>query len=164
MTQNLSTLVKSYSLTGTFKNGDAITATATGYVSDHLPGTIRTPTLFIDGTPGTGDTLTVTIDTMLSEDPSTPAGDVAKQMSFGPPSIVTGDIPSIVVEITNGSTSTATFSVSAGVLRNGVLVGVGSGFVNDLSPGQTKTATLYVTGDIAATDQLILSIESVIIQ
>ena len=164
MTQNLSNLVKSYSLTGTFKNGDTITATATGYVSDHLPGTIRTPTLFIDGTPGAGDTLTVTIDAMLSEDPSTPEGDVAKAMSFGPPSIVTGDIPSIDVEVTNGSPSTATFSVSAGVLRDGVLVGVGSGFVNDLSPDQTKTATLYVTGDVAATDQLILSIDSVIIQ
>lgn len=164
MTQNVSDLVKSYSLKGTFKNGDTITATATGYVSDHLPGTIRTPTLFIDGTPGAGDTLTVTIDAMLSEDPSTPEGDVAAAMSFGPPSIVTGDIPSIDVEVTNGSTSTATFSISAGVLRDGALVGVGSGFVNDLSPDQTKTATLYVTGDIGATDQLILSIESVIIQ
>ena len=164
MTQNLSNLVKSYSLTGTFKNGNTITATASGYVTDHLPGTIRLPTLYITGTPGATDTLTVTIDAMLSEDPSTPEGDIAKAITFGPPSIITDVIPSVAVEVTNGSDQTVTLAVSAGVFRDGVLVGMGTGYLTDLGPSQTKTATLYVTGDIAADDQLLLTVESVIIQ
>ncbi len=164
LTQNVSDLVKSYSLKGTFKNGDTITATAVGFVSDHLPGTIRTPALYIDGTPGASDTLTVAIDSMLTEDPSTPGGDVAQQVTFGPPTINAGDFPSIDVEVTNGSQSTVSLSVSAGVMRDGVLVGVGSGFVSDMSAGQTKTASLYVTGDLADTDQLILTVENVLIQ
>ena len=101
--QNVDTTVKSYSLKATFKDGDTITATATGYVSDHLPGTIRTPTLFINGTPGPNDTVTVQIDTMLDEEESTQAGDIAKQVTFGPPTITTGDFPTVDVEVTNGS-------------------------------------------------------------
>jgi hypothetical protein len=163
MTQNVSDQVKSYSLKGTFKNGNTITATATGFVSDHLPGTIRTPTLYIDSTPGSQDTLTVAIDTMLSEDPSTPTGDVAQAVTFGPPTITTGDIATVDVEVTNGSQSNVSLVVDAGVLRDGVLVGVGSGTVSDMSVGQTKTATIYITGDIAVDDQLILTVDTVLI-
>ncbi len=160
LVQNIDVTVKFYTLKATFKDGDTITATATGIVSDHLPGTIRTPALFIDGTPGTSDTVTVQIDTMFSEDPSTESGDIAKQVTFGPPTINAGDFPTIDVEVTNGSDSSVSLTVAAGVMRDGVLVGVGTGVVNDMAPGQAKTASLYVTGSLAETDQLILTIDT----
>jgi hypothetical protein len=165
LVQNVSDLVKSYSLKGTFKDGDTITATASGYVSNHLPGSIRTPTLYIDGEPGASDVLTVAIDSMLIEEPSTPEGDVALQVSFGKPKINPGDFATVDVEVTNGSDATISgLSLAAGVMREGQLVGVASGVLSDMAPGQTKTATLYVTGDIAETDELLLTVETVLLE
>ena len=162
LVQNVDTLVKTYTLQATFKDGDTITATATGIVNDHLQGTIRTPALFVDGTPSATDTITVQIDTMFTEDPSTEGGDLAKQITFGPPTISIGDFPTIAVEVTNGSNSTVSVTVAAGVLRDGVLVGNGSGVVTDMAPGQTKTAILYVTGSIEETDQVLLSVDTAV--
>ena len=164
LVQNVSDLVKSYSLLGTFKNGDTITGTATGYVSDHLPGTVRTPTLFVDGSPGASDVLTVAIDTMLLEEPSSDGGDVAMLVTFGPPTFdLESFIPAIVVEVTNRSDQTASITVNAGILRDGVLVGIASGYLSDMAPGQVKTAQMYITGDAAETDQLLFSVDNVLI-
>ena len=162
LVQNVDTVVKTYTLKATFKSGDTITATADGFVNDDLPGTIRTPALYIDGTPGPGDTITVQVDTMIDEEPSTDTGDIAKQVTFGPPTITTGDFPTVDVEVTNGSQTAASLTIDVGVLRDGKLVGVGTGLVSDVVAGGTKTATLYVTGSVEETDQLLLTVSSVI--
>lgn len=162
LVQNIDSVVKSYSLKATFKDGDTITATATGIVNDHLQGTIRTPTLFVAGTPGPTDTITVQVDTMFSEDPTTEGGELAKQVTFGPPTITVGDFPTIDVEVTNGSESTISVTVAAGIMRDGQLVGIGSAVVTDMAPGQTKTATMFVTGSIEETDELLLTVETAV--
>ena len=162
--QNNTNLVKSYSVKATYKNGDTITATATGFVSDHLPGTIRTATLYFSGeSPAADDVVSVQIDTMLTEDASTPNGDIAKQVTFGPPTINIDEFfSSIDVEVTNGSDVAASIGVTAAILRDGVLVGTGTGFASDAAAGQTKTVSLFVTGELEETDDLLLSVDTVV--
>jgi hypothetical protein len=53
-------------------------------------------------------------------------------------------------------------TVEAGVVRDGVLVGVGSGLLTDMEAGETQTATMYVTGSIEETDLLLFSVDSVV--
>src|SRR4051812_27337424 len=162
--QNNTDLVKSYSVKATYLNGDTITVSASGFVSDHLPGSIRVATLFFSGAaPGADDVGSVQIDTMLTEDASTPNGDIAKQVTFGPPTINVDEFfSSIDVQVTNGSDVAASIGVSAAILRDGVLVGTGTGFANDMAAGQTKTASLFVTGDLEETDDLLLSVDTVV--
>jgi hypothetical protein len=163
LTQNVGELVKDYSLKATFKNGDTITATADGYISQHAPGTIRVATLYIDGEPGPTDTVTVAIDSLYDDDPSTEDTEIASRITFGPPTITTGDFPTVDIEVTNGSDSDLEIlSIVAGVFRDGQLVGTASGTLSDMAAGQTKTATLYITGDIAETDQLLLTVDSLL--
>jgi hypothetical protein len=50
----------------------------------------------------------------------------------------------------------------AGVVRDGVLVGVGSGLLSDMEGGETQTATMYVTGSIEETDLLLFCVDSVL--
>jgi hypothetical protein len=161
--QNNTDLVKSYSVKATYLNGDTITVSATGFVSDHLPGSIRVATLFFSGDPPqTGDVGSVQIDTMLTEDESTPNGDIAQQVTFGPPTFNIDEFfSSIDVQVTNGSDVATSIGVTAAILRDGELVGTGSGFANDMAAGQTKTASLFVTGDLEEDDDVILSVDTV---
>jgi hypothetical protein len=163
LVQNSTNLVKTYSLKATFKSGETTTATATGFVSEQGPGTTRIPAMLIDGTPGASDTLTVAVDEMLFEDPSSTSNDIAKLVTFGSPTIVLDDIlPKVHVDVTNGSSTGASISVTAGVIRGGKLVGVATGYANDLAAGDTQTAELIVYGDIQATDQLLVTVDSVV--
>jgi hypothetical protein len=164
LTQNIGDVVKDYSIKATFKDGDTITATADGYISNHAPGTIRVAYLFLTGDFNPTDTVTVALDSLYDGDPSTPETEAAAQVTFGPPAISTGDFPSIDVEVTNGSDQTLdSVSVVAAIVRDGVIVGTASGSVSDMAPGQVKTASLYVTGELADTDQLLLTVDSVYI-
>jgi hypothetical protein len=162
LVENVDTTVKSYTVKATYKNGTKITATGTGLVSDHFGGSIRTASLYLDAAPGPTDTVTVAVDAMFDEQPSTENADIAQQVTFGPPTIMTGDFPTIDVEVTNGSDTPVSMTVEAGVVRDGVLVGVGSGLLTDMEAGETQTATMYVTGSIEETDLLLFSVDSVV--
>jgi hypothetical protein len=164
LAQNTSDLVKTYTVKATYKSGETITATATGVVNDHLAGQTRTVTLLLDTAPGPDDVVTVDVDTMISEDETTPNAEIAKLVVFGPPSFNDGSLPTIAVEVTNNSDALISLLVSAGVLRDEILVGIGSGAVNDLAPGDTKTATLLMDGEGTAEDEVILSVDSVLTQ
>ena len=167
MTQNVSDLVKSYSLKGTFKNGNTITATATGFVSDHLPGTIRTPTLYIDGTPGSqrhthGQPSTRCWARTRAPRPVTSPGRYVRAADDQRPVDI---VPTVDVEVTNGSQPTCRWSVTPGVLRDGVLVGVGRAQSADMSvaPGQTKTGDDLYHRRHRRGHQLILTVDTVLI-
>jgi len=162
LVQNVDPLVKSYTIKATWKNGNKITATGDGLVSDHFQGSIRTATLSLDATPGPNDTVTVAVDTMFDQQPSTDNADIAQQVTFGPPTVQAGDFPTIDVEVTNGSDTSVSATVVAGVVRDGVLVGVANGLLTDFQGGETQTAKLYVTGSIEETDQLLFSVDSVL--
>src|SRR5829696_5871902 len=101
---------------------------------------------------------------MISEDETTPNAEIAKLIVFGPPTFNDGLLPTMQVQVTNNSDSLVSLSVSAGVIRDGTLVGMGTGFVNDLAAGDTKTATLLMDGDGTADDQVLMSVETVLTQ
>ena len=106
---NLTPTVNSYSLKAEFTNGGKTTAHGgAAIVNDHRPGDLRPVQLLIDsGTPSATDTLTVTLDEMISQDPSTDTADVASQVTFGTPTVTEGaTAPQIAVDVTNGSTTT----------------------------------------------------------
>jgi hypothetical protein len=159
--ENTSDLVKSYTVKATYKSGDTITATATGFVNDHLPGTKRAVTLLLDGTPGGSDSVRVDVDTMVLEQATTAGAAIARQLTFGAMRFSSGVLPTIDVEVTNNASQTILLTVSAAITRNNDLVGIASGAVSDLAPGQTKTATLLIRGQGQMGDGLILAADAV---
>jgi hypothetical protein len=160
---NLTSTVNSYSLKAEFTNGSKTTATGAAIVNDHRPGDLRPVQLLIDsGTPSATDTLTVTLDEMISQVPSSETANVASQVTFGTPTVTEGaTAPQIAVDVTNGSTTHASFAIIAGVMRDGVLVGIGTGTV-DLEAGQTGSALLDVSGEAASTDFIVFDVDSVV--
>ena len=159
--QNSSATVDSYTVAATFKNGKKTTATAAGFVNDQRPGEIRPIQLqILDGTPGASDTIALTIDTMNSQDPSTDNATIAAQVTYGDPTVISGDVPEIDVVVTNGSKTAASFTIIAGVVRDGVMAGVGSWDV-DLSGGKSDTAAILITGEASETDQITFAVDTV---
>lgn len=163
-TTNTTQQVKSFTVKATYKNGDTILTTASGAVNDLRPGQSRAVTLIArDKVPDKYETVRVDVDTMIREAASTPGADAAAKLSFGPPNIKTqGSLSTVDVEVKNGDSAPHSFTVQAAYLKAGELSGVATGAVNDLAPGQTKTATLLVQGTAAGADKTELAIETVI--
>lgn len=144
---NNSEQVKSFLAKATFKQGDQIVATATGAVNDLLPGQIRSVSMLAQGPIPTYDSARLEVNTWTADRESTLGGNAAKQLKFGKPLVRSSGSNSVVdIEVTNTDSVPHSALVSADFYGGDDLVGVGSGAVNDLAPGQTKTATLLVTG------------------
>lgn len=161
LARNTSDTVDSYTVAATFKNGKKTTATAAGFVNDHRPGEVRPIQLqILDGTPGASDTISLTFDTMSSQDPTTDNATVAAQVTYGSPTITGGDYPEVDVDVTNGSSTAATLTIIAAVVRDGAFVGLGYSDV-DLAGGKTDTASILITGEATDTDQIMLAVDTV---
>ena len=100
----------------------------------------------IDGDPKGADPPTAAVDTMVGESETTPAADAAMKITFGKPVISSGSLPTIKVEVTNGDVAVHSFTVNAGIFRSTKLIGMGTGAVNDLGAGKTKTVTMLISG------------------
>jgi hypothetical protein len=154
-TTNASELVKSFTVTATFKNGDTIAGTASGAVNDLPPGQRRAVTLLSQALPATFDSARVEVTTMVQEARSTPGATAAAKLTFGKPTIkALGNTSSIDVEVTNTDTAQHSAVLGAGFYEGDQLVGVGSGALNDIAGGQTKTATLLVQGKASGDPEL----------
>jgi hypothetical protein len=161
LAQNSSATVDSYTTAATFKNGKKTTGTAAGFVNDQSAGEIRPIQLMLlAGTPSATDTIALSVDTISSQDPSTDNADIAAKMTYGTPTITSGDSPEIDVAVTNGSTTGATFTIIAAAVRDGQIVGIGTSDV-DLSGGKTDTASILLTGQAVDTDQIMLAVDTV---
>jgi len=144
---NSTDLVKSFTVKATYKNDDQILATASGAVNNLLPGQTRAASMLTtDTVPDTFDSVRVDVDTMIQEEATTPDAEAAKKIAFGPPAITGGDFPMVNVEVTNTDNAAHTITVQAMFTQGGQLVGIASGAVNDIAPGQIKTATLMGQG------------------
>lgn len=145
---NTTNEVKSFTVKATYKNGDTILTTAIGTVNDLLPGQTRTVSLLSQNPlPTEAETVRVDVDTMLIESDTTSGATAASRLVFGKPTISgSGSLAMIDVEVTNNDTNPHSFLVQAFALVGGKLVGVASGAVNDLAPGQVKTASLLSQG------------------
>jgi hypothetical protein len=137
----------SFTVKATFKNGDKIAATAVGAVNALAPGQKRAVTLVTgDPIPESYDSAKVDVDTMLGSINANQAA-AAPKITFGAPKVTkNGPITTVAVEATNSDSAPHSFTVSAAFLQGEELVGIGTGAINDLGAGQTKTATLIVQG------------------
>ena len=97
--------------------------------------------------PATAESVRIDVDTMVIDTEMTAGAEAAKRITFGPPAVSSsGGFTQINVEVTNNDTKEHSFTVQALFMQGATLVGIGSGAVNDVAAGQTKTATLIVQG------------------
>ncbi len=143
--------IKSFFVKATYKNGDTIVGTASGAVNDLLPGQTRAATLLAqEPIPAEYESVRVDVDTMTQDAATTAGATAAQKITFGPPQVGQGGI--VNVEVTAGDEAVKGMFVQAMFTRDGKLVGVASGAVNDLAAGQTKTATLLAQGETEGAD------------
>ena len=158
---NTTDQVDTFTAKATFKKGDQIVATAVGAVNDLLPGQQRAAALVSSSMLSDAyDSVRVDVDTLLSRERSTPAGDVARKVKFGPPSTTGGLVPTVAVEVTNSDSAPHTLTVQAALYKSGNLIGIATGAINDLVAGQTKTATLL--GAVTGADDIKLAVDTVV--
>jgi hypothetical protein len=145
---NAGDTVKSFTVKATWKTGDTIAGTAIGAVNSITPGQTRAVSLIAqEAIPSTFDTVRVDVDTLIQDAASTDASEAAGKITFGAPKVTaSAGMTMMDVEVTNGDDASHTFTIQAMIMNNGELVGVGTGSVNDLAAGQTKTASLLIQG------------------
>lgn len=162
MATNTTDRVKSFGVKATYKDGIQIVATEVGAVNDLMPGQSRAVLLTgTDQIPASATSIRIDVDTIVADAPTTPRAEIARKITFGPPTVMTGQDPRVEVETTNGDVAAHSLSVQGAFLRGDQLVGLGMGAVNDLAPGQVKTAGLLVMGDVAGYDRLLLAVDLV---
>jgi len=152
---NTTNLVKSFTAKITYKNGDQILATAEGIVYDLLPNQSRAMLLFPrNDIPLIYDTARIDVDLIIREAETTEGAEVARKISFGLPSLIdnAGSVTLYVEVKSNDNSTNHSFNVQAVFTQAGKLMGIGSGTVNDLAPGQIKTASLFIRGTATDTD------------
>jgi len=92
---------------------------------------------------------------MVREAPTTPGATAAAKLTFGKPTVTTrGSSSTVEVEVTNSDTTAHSATIGAGFYDDQTLLGVGSGALNDIAPGQTKTVTLIVQGKASGVPEL----------
>lgn len=162
LTTNTTDLVKSFTVKATYKTGDEIVATASGSVNHLAPGQMKAATLFSqDEIPTDFDTVRVDVDTMILEEESTEDADASAKIVFGKPVMRGGILSTVDVEATNEDSAEHSFTVQVIFLQDDKLVGFGSGSVNDLAPGQTKTASLITRGT-TENAEIILNVDTMV--
>ncbi len=150
MARNTTDLVKSFTVKATFKQGDQIVATAIGAVNDMLPGQELPVMLLATTDLGAYDYVRVDVDVMIQEARTTASAEAIQRIRFGPVTVMQeAGFASAEVEVTNEDDALHSFTVIAWWMQDGKLTAVASGAVNDLAPGQTKTATLLITGIVS---------------
>lgn len=160
---NTTSNVLSFTVEATFQTGTAITGTAEGAVNDLLPGQERVAMLVTGSTvPASYDTLTPQVDTLVENSPTTTSATAAGNITLGSPSVLGGAFPTVALSATNGDSAPHTFSVQTAFLQGGTVVGVAEGAVNDLAAGQTKTATLLLTGTSAGADTVLSAVDTLV--
>lgn len=156
---NTTDLVKTFTVKATYKTDDKIVGTSSGAVNNLLPGQTRAAMLVaMEEIPSDYETVRVDVDTLLAERESTSQAETASQIIFGEP--VVGGF-GVNVEATNKNERPHSFTVQATFMRDGELVGFATGAVNDLAPGQTKTATLIIYGETEDAE-IQMAVESVL--
>ena len=128
-------------------------------VNDFLPGTRRAATLLLDGETEGATSVTTDIDTLILEEDETAGSRVASQVTFGAPTL---NAIGLDVRVTNGDDAAHTMTVGTAVLRSGTLVGIGVGALNDIAAGQTKTASLLVTGEADDADEYVFYVDTIV--
>jgi hypothetical protein len=86
--------------------------------------------------------------------------DVTRQIKFGP----WQELPDVGldVEVTNGGATTRSLRLQALLFGQGGLVGIATGSVMNLAPGQTKLATLLAIGPPPPYDRVSFAVDALL--
>src|SRR5438445_931437 len=156
---NTTDQVDTFTAKATFKKGDQIVATAVGAVNDLLPGQQRAAALVSSSMLSDAyDSVRVDVDTLLSRERSTPAGDVARKVKFGPPSTTGGLVPTVAVEVTNSASAPNTLTVQDALSNIRNLIAIATGAVNALVAGHSKTSASL--GGVIGADDITLAVDA----
>jgi hypothetical protein len=161
---NTSDMAKSFTVKATYKAGSDIVATAVGAVNGILPGQRRAVTLISDTSPiPQHDAVSVQVDTMVGEGADIPGVAAEEKLKFGKPAVKSqSGLTSVNVEVTNAGSDEVSLTVGAAFLKGDKLIGIGTGAVNNLGAGQTKTATLLVQGSAKGYDKVLVYPDTVL--
>ncbi len=143
---NTTDQVRSFTVRATFKAGDKTVATAIGTVYDLLPQSSRVAILSIEGSTEGETSAIASVDAVITVAATTDGSRTALAQKFGSPSVSSDGTPAIKVSITNASGASWSLVIGAAVWRANALVGIASGTVSALGPGQSKTISLPLSG------------------
>lgn len=151
----------SFSVKATFKSGDTVVGNALGAVHAITPGQRRAAILLsAEPIAATFDSAEATVETMLGN----MSGDqsAAAKITFGTPTVTAGGRTSTVeVDVTNGDSASHNVNVQSVFLKSGALIGIGTGAVASLEPGQTQIAMMVVQGSTEGYDEVLVLVETI---
>lgn len=161
---NTSTNVKTFTVQATWTSAGSIAATATGAVADLAPGQTRAAMLVtLDQIPDGLDAAQVSIGAIVVDAVSTPGASAAANLTFGPPRVTKNfGLSTVDVQVTNGDSAAHTGTLQAAFLSGDQLLGIATGGVADLAPGQVKTATLVLVGTDDGADQVLVAADAIV--
>lgn len=146
LAQNTSSLVKSFSVRATYQLGGQVVATASGSVSDLLPGQTRAVTLTpLDAVPQSFDIAQAVVEMISAEGVTSAWSESARQQSFGAVTVEPGQTQ-LGLDVTNFDSRQHTYVVQVAYVQDLNLLGMAMGTVNALPPGQTQHVTLLLRG------------------
>ncbi|HEX8940703.1 MAG TPA: hypothetical protein VF763_11140 [Candidatus Limnocylindrales bacterium] len=147
LVRNVGDKVISIATKGTFTAPDGHqTATTSGAVYDLQPGEQRVEIMPVDGDPGPNASLTLQPASVVTEEQVPASVLTARQISFGIPSVQPGNVFQLVVPVTNHDSVSHSLNLVSPIIRDGQLVGIASGEIDDVGAGQTSPASLSVIG------------------
>jgi hypothetical protein len=157
---NTTDLVKTFTIRLTYKQGDKSNELS-GTVSDLRPkqtgfATINTYALLT----GAQDSASIAV-TGVKDATTTPKAEANARLKLGEPS-AEGGAAKATVQVSNGDDKSHGFTVRAGFLKGGELVGYAEQQVTDLPAGQGRTVSLTAMNTVASYDQVQASIVGLI--
>jgi hypothetical protein len=155
---NTTNQVVGFTVTATWKQAGAI-GTATGAAQNVLPNQQRAVNLSSQSPIPDGATaVEAHVDRLL---PPPPAGalQLVSSIRFGRITVNRAALSTLEVLVTNTDTVPHSFTVGAGILARGVLVGTAIGTVGDIGPHVMLPATLPIAGADSAYDQILVYVE-----
>lgn len=158
MVTNNTAKVKGFTIMVTYKSGGAIISTARGIANDLLPGETRAIGLSsVEGFPSNYDSISADVDTLLSNEYDTAQAKIARKIDFHNPTVGgSAMFPKLYTEATNTDSDYHSFLVSAYLTKGDKVIGYAQGIVNDIAPGQTKTVSMSLYGDIGDVEGVIV--------
>ncbi|GEM_PF-5101932 len=164
LTTNTGSSVQSAVLRATLDRAGATVATADGIVRAVRPGERRVASVPLAGPAPTYDAVRVEVVRVLDDPAAAPYAEAAMKISLSPPTITqTGDgFLFADVAATNGDTEPRSLAVQVAYLRDGRVIGVGLGAVDELGPGETRTVGVLVNGTAEAADEALATVEAVV--
>lgn len=157
---NTTDRVMTFDIKIAYREGDAV-GEMTGTVSDLLPKQSRVAQAnAYKLIPSNPDAVSVSVTGVKTAAPSTPKGDIAKNITVTEPKKVENS-SSVTVEVTNNGTRTQNVALVSAYMQGDELVAYGEGSTAGLKSGETRTVTLRPISPMKTHDRVDVDVKSV---